>query len=49
LPLRRRGDLDGFAFQDTPINESLGRDLSGGGFIAQQRNVVLIGGTEAAS
>ena len=43
------GDLDGFAFQDTPINESLGRDLSGVGFIAQQRNVVLIGGIEAAS
>ena len=47
LPLAK--DLDGFAFQDTPINESLVRDLAGGGFIAQQRNVVLIGGTEAAS
>src|SRR6201999_3608275 len=43
LPLAK--DLDGFAFQDTPINESLVRDLAGGGFIAQQRNVVLIGGT----
>src|SRR5258707_283597 len=43
LPLAK--DLDGFAFQGTPINESLVRDLAGGGFIAQQRNVVLIGGT----
>jgi DNA replication protein DnaC len=43
LPLAK--DIDGFAFQDTPINESLVRDLAGGGFIAQQRNVVLIGGT----
>jgi len=32
-------------FQDTPINESLVRDLAAGGFIAQQRNVVMIGGT----
>ena len=47
LPLAM--DIDGFAFQDTPINESLVRDLAGGGFIARQRNVVLIGGTEAAS
>ena len=29
----------------TPINEALVRDLAGGGFIAQQRNVVLVGGT----
>jgi len=43
LPLAK--DIDGFVFQDTPINESLVRDLAGGGFIAQQRNVVLIGGT----
>ena len=28
-----------------PINEALVRDLAGGGFIAQQRNVVLVGGT----
>ncbi len=38
-------DIDGFVFQNTPINESLVRDLAGGGFIARQRNVVLIGGT----
>jgi DNA replication protein DnaC len=47
LPLAK--DIDGFVFQDTPINESLVRDLAGGGFIAQQRNVVLIGQTESAS
>ena len=43
LPLAK--DVDDFAFKDTPINESLVRDLAGGGFIAQQRNVVLVGGT----
>ena len=43
LPLAK--DVDDFAFADTPINEGLVRDLMGGGFIAQQRNVVLIGGT----
>jgi DNA replication protein DnaC len=43
LPLAK--DVDGFAFQDTPVNEALVRDLAGGGFIAQQRNVVLVGGT----
>ena len=43
LPLAK--DLDGFAFDDTPINEALVRDLSSGGFLAEQRNAVLIGGT----
>ena len=43
LPLAK--DLDDFAFEDTPINEALVRDLAGGGFLAQQRNIVLIGGT----
>ena len=47
LPLAK--DLDDFAFKSTPINENLVRDLAGGGFIAQQRNVVLVGGTEPAS
>jgi DNA replication protein DnaC len=37
-------DAEDFAFKDTPINEALVRDLAGGGFIAQQRNVVLVGG-----
>jgi DNA replication protein DnaC len=43
LPLAK--DLDGFAFDATPINQTLINDLAGGGFIAQQRNVVLVGGT----
>ena len=43
LPLAK--DIDDFLFADTPINESLARDLAGGNFIAQQRNVVLVGGT----
>jgi DNA replication protein DnaC len=38
-------DLDDFDFADTPINETLVRDLAGGGFLAQQRNAVLVGGT----
>ena len=43
LPLAK--DIDDFVFKDTPINEALVRDLAGGGFIAQQRNAVFIGGT----
>ena len=43
LPLAK--DVDDFAFKNTPINEALVRDLAGGGFIAQQRNVILVGGT----
>jgi DNA replication protein DnaC len=43
LPLAK--DVDGFEFKGIPINESLVRDLAGGNFIAQQRNVVLVGGT----
>ena len=43
MPLAK--DVDDFAFKDMPINEALVRDLAGGGFIAQQRNVVLVGGT----
>ena len=43
LPLAK--DVDDFTFKDTPINEALVRDLAGGEFIAQQRNVVLVGGT----
>jgi DNA replication protein DnaC len=38
-------DLDDFQFDGTPINETLVNDLAGGGFLAQQRNVVLVGGT----
>ena len=47
LPLAK--DVDDFLFKDTPINEALVRDLAGGGFIVQQRNAVLVGGTEPAS
>jgi len=43
LPLAK--DLDDFQFEGTPINETLVRDLAGGGFIAHQRNAVLVGGT----
>jgi DNA replication protein DnaC len=43
LPLAK--DVDDFAFKNTPINEALVRDLAGGAFITQQRNVVLVGGT----
>ena len=43
LPLAK--DIDDFAFNGTPINENLVRDLAGGNFIAQQRNLVLVGGT----
>jgi DNA replication protein DnaC len=47
LPLAK--DLDDFAFKETPINEGLVRDLAGGNFVAQQRNVVLVGGTGLVS
>ena len=43
LPLAK--DIDDFTYKGTPINESLVRDLASGNFIAQQRNVVLVGGT----
>jgi DNA replication protein DnaC len=43
LPLAK--DLEDFQFDGTPINETLVRDLAGGGFLTQQRNAVLIGGT----
>jgi DNA replication protein DnaC len=43
LPLAK--DLDQFDFAGTPINEPLIRELAGGGFLAEQRNAVLIGGT----
>ena len=43
LPLAK--DFDDFQFEGTPINQTLVRDLAGSGFLAQQRNVVLVGGT----
>ena len=47
LPLAK--DVDDFAFKGTPINEGLVRDLARGGFLAQQRNTVIVGGTEPES
>jgi IstB-like ATP binding protein len=38
-------DLDDFQFEGTPINQTPVNDLASGGFIAQQRNAVLVGGT----
>jgi len=43
LPLAK--GVDEFSFEDTPVNETLVRDLATGDFLDQQRNVVLIGGT----
>jgi DNA replication protein DnaC len=43
LPLAK--DLDDFEFAGTPVNEALLRDLASGGFLPEQRNAVLIGGT----
>lgn len=43
LPLAK--DIEVFDFTDTPINEGLVRELANGSFVADQRNVVLIGGT----
>ena len=43
LPLAK--DIAEFDFSDGPINEALVRDLAAGGFLAQQRNIVFVGGT----
>jgi DNA replication protein DnaC len=43
LPLAK--DIEEFDFTGTPINEGLVRELVNGSFVADQRNVVLIGGT----
>jgi len=43
LPLAK--DIEDFDFATTAVNETLVRDLAGGAFIEQQRNIVLIGGT----
>jgi DNA replication protein DnaC len=40
-------DIDDFDFDGATVNETVVRDLSGGGFVANQRNVVLVGGTGA--
>src|SRR5690606_2020338 len=38
-------EIEEFAFEGTPINDTLVRDLAGGSFLLQQRNLVLVGGT----
>lgn len=43
LPLAK--ELTEFAFPDAPVNQALVEELATGAFLAQQRNVVLIGGT----
>ena len=43
LPLAK--DLGDFPFDGTPINATLVHDLASGGFLAHERNVVLVGGT----
>jgi len=43
LPLAK--DIDDFDFDGVTVNETLVRDLAEGGFVASQRNVVLVGGT----
>jgi DNA replication protein DnaC len=43
LPLAK--ELADFQFNGSPINEALVRDLATSSFIAQQRNIVLAGGT----
>ena len=43
LPLAK--DIDDFDFKNTPVNEPLVRELANGSFVADQRNVVLVGGT----
>ncbi len=43
LPLAK--ELEDFDFKASPLNEALVRDLHGGGFLAEQRNAVFVGGT----
>jgi hypothetical protein len=47
LPLAK--DTDDLAFKGTPINEALVRGLADGAFLVEQRNAVLIGGSESDS
>ena len=46
LPLAK--DIDDFDFTGTPVNQAQIRDLASGGFLAEQRNAVLVGGTGTA-
>ena len=47
LPLAK--DIEQFDFSGTPVNEGLARELATGAFVADQRNVVLIGGPDSMS
>ena len=47
LPLAK--DIDDFDFSGTTVNETLVRELASGGFVASQRNIVLIGGSDPDS
>jgi DNA replication protein DnaC len=47
LPVMK--DLAAFAFEGSPINEGLVRSLHDGAFLANHRNIVLVGGTEPDS
>jgi DNA replication protein DnaC len=47
LPLVK--GIEDFDFTGTPVNEALIRDLASGAFLAEQRNAVLVGGTDPAS
>ena len=38
-------EINEFDFADTPVNETLARDLASGDFLQHQRNAVLVGGT----
>ena len=38
-------EIEEFVFADTPVNQTLVRDLAGGAFLSHQRNLVLVGGT----
>ena len=42
-------NLAEFDFTVSPVNQGLVRELHEGGFLATQRNAVLIGGTDPAS
>ena len=46
--MRLAKEINGFSFDETPINDTLVRDLASGEFLEQQRNVVLIGGMNTA-
>ncbi len=43
LPIAK--DLEDFVFEGTPINAELVRTLHAGSFLAEKRNIVLVGGT----